>query len=96
MTPLKLRKQALTLESDLNRLALRAGFQGLRDTRTWAGSMKRGRGAIARWGLVLAPLFAVVTAVGLRRTSRLFGLAVRVLGAVRDAIGNGRPNAVRF
>lgn len=86
MTPLKLQRQALALESDLNRLALRAEFQQLRDARTWAGFMKRSGRELAPWALALAPLFGVVAALGLRRTVRLFGSAARVIGAARKGI----------
>lgn len=83
MTPRELQRQALALESDLNRLALRAELRQLRDARTWAGFMKRSGRELAPWALVLGPLFGAVAAVGLRRTVRLVGSVARAIKATR-------------
>ncbi len=86
MTPLKLQRQTLALESDLNRLALRAELRQLRDARICAGFMKRSGRELAPWALVLAPLFGVVAAVGVRRTVRLVGSVARAIRAARKGI----------
>jgi len=86
MTLLKLQRQTLALESDLNRLALQAEFRQLRDARTWAGFMKRGGRELAPWAFALVPLFGVVAALGLRRAGRLFGSVARVINAARKGI----------
>ncbi len=86
MTPLELQRQALALESDLNRLGLRAELRQLRDARTWAGFMKRSGRELAPWALVLGPLFGAVAALGLRRAGRLFGSVARVINAARKGI----------
>jgi hypothetical protein len=95
MTALKLQKQSLLLESDLNRLAVRADLQYLRSAGTWVGFLQRAEREIAPWGLVLAPLGGVVAALGLRRTVRLFGSVARVLRAARPMIHTGRGLAAR-
>jgi len=64
MTALQLHKKTLVLESDLNRLALRAECERLRE----AGSLiKDVRRQITPWALVLAPLAGVALALRLRR-----------------------------
>jgi len=98
MTPLKLQKQALVLESDLNRLALHAELRQLRAVRTWANFLKHSGREMAPWALVLAPVGGVVVALGPRRTVRLVGLVTTVIRAVRGMIKSGcslvaRPDA---
>jgi hypothetical protein len=86
MTAFKLQKRTLLLESDLNRLAVRADLQHLRAAGTWVGFLRRAGREIAPWGLVLAPLAGVVAALGLRRTVRICSSVGRVLRKAHDMI----------
>jgi hypothetical protein len=86
MTAFKLHKRTLLVESDLNRLALRAEVQHLRAARKWMGFIQHPGRKLAPWALLLAPLAGVVLGLGIRRTARLFGSAVRVIKATRALI----------
>lgn len=60
MKELEVRKQALLMESELNRLALQADCDRLTSIRN----------AVKPWAFWLAPLAGVAVAVGLRKQSR--------------------------
>ena len=95
MTPLKLQKRTLVLESDLNRLSLQAELQHLRSARTWTSLIKlRGR-EMAPWALALTPLAGVAIALGVRRTARLVRSTTRVIRATRGMMQTGRALAAR-
>ena len=94
VTPLKLQKQTLVLESDLNRLTLQAELHDLRSACTWPSLIKGPGREIAPWALALAPLVGVVVALGFRRTARLVA-AASVMRAARDMIQTGRALAAR-
>jgi hypothetical protein len=93
MTALKLQKRTLLLESDLNRLTLRAELQHLRAPRTWTGFLQHPGRQAAPWAFVVAPLVGVVLALGIRRTARPFGSAIRIVKAARLMIQTGRALA---
>jgi hypothetical protein len=67
MKTLQLRKQALLLESDLNRLRLRAELGQLREAADLTSNLKRLAERIGPWAMTLAPLAGIVAALGLRR-----------------------------
>ena len=65
---LNVQKQALVLESDLNRLALRAELQSLRSATAWVGTATRTSREFTPLLLLLAPLAGFLVARGFRRT----------------------------
>lgn len=69
MTELQLRKKALLLESDLNRLRLRAEIENLREAGDWTRHLHRLRQKLGPWAMVLAPLTGVAAALSFRRSS---------------------------
>lgn len=69
MTALQLSKKTLLLESDLNRLRLRAELQQLREAADLAQNLKILPRRFGPWALALAPLAGIVAALGLRRSS---------------------------
>lgn len=76
LSPLALRKQALILESDLNRLALRAELGELRAATAWVGEAAQTGRKFAPWLLLLAPVAGFLLVRNLRRSeSRLGRLA---------------------
>ncbi len=80
MTALQLRKQCLLLESDLNRLRLRAETERLRKAVDWVSRIEEEtRRQIAPWAQALAPLAGVALALGLRRSRPGGGVLSRVL-----------------
>jgi len=83
MTALQLRKKALLLESDLNRLTLRAECERLREATGWVQDLRR---QIKPWALVLAPLAGVALALGLRRSSSGLGLLAKTLAIAPSLI----------
>ena len=84
MTALELRKQALLLESDLNRLTLRAECERLLEA---AGHVQELRRQIKPWTMVLAPLAGVALALGLRRARSGVGLLAKALVIAPSLIG---------
>jgi len=79
MTTLQLHKKALVLESELNRLALKAECERLREVAGWLRSIKDARLQITPWALVLAPLAGVALALRLRRPASAAGFLSRAL-----------------
>lgn len=77
---LQLRKQALVLESDLNRLALDAEWQHLRAASTWMGEAAQIHSQVRPWLLLLAPLGGILAARGVRHSKGMLG---RLLAAVK-------------
>ena len=69
---LHLQKQALLLESGLNRLALQAEIQSLRSATSWVGDATRASREFAPLLLVLAPLSGFLLARGSRRSGSWF------------------------
>jgi hypothetical protein len=56
VTDLEVRKRALLLESQLNRLTLRAECGQLRDALSWAGCVKEAQRQLGPWLWGLAPV----------------------------------------
>ncbi len=79
MTALQLRKKTLVLESELNRLALQAECERLREAAGWLSWIKDARHQITPWALVLAPLAGVALALRLRRPASADGFLSRAL-----------------
>ncbi len=71
MRALQLRKRALLLESELNRLTLSTQFQNLPRWPGWTESLVNARRVAGPWLRVLAPVGGVVLALGICRASRL-------------------------
>jgi hypothetical protein len=64
--PLQLQKQALILESDLNRLAMQAEWQNLRQAGRRLTQPAQALGNVNLWLLLLAPVAGFLAARGLR------------------------------
>jgi hypothetical protein len=79
MTALQLRKKALVLEGELNRLALQAECERLREAAASLRWTKGARNQITRWAPVLAPLAGVALALRLRRPASADGFLSRAL-----------------
>jgi hypothetical protein len=77
ITALQLRKKALMLESDLNRLRLRAEIEQLHEAADITRNLKMLGERIGRWGTVLAPLAGL--AFGLRGSSEGGGFLRKTL-----------------
>lgn len=69
MTALELRKKALLLESDLNRIKLSGEIEQLRQASDITQNLKALGQRIGPWKLALAPLAGLAVAMGLRRSS---------------------------
>ena len=69
MTALELRKKALLLESDLNRLRLGAELQQLREAADITQHIRLLPHRLGPWAKALVPLAGLVAALGLRRAS---------------------------
>jgi hypothetical protein len=80
MMALRARKKALTLESDLNRLRLRAEVNNLWEAGAFARKLKF-VGRFGKWGWALVPLAGVIGALGLGRSSMAGGVLGRALAA---------------
>lgn len=80
LTTLRLHRQALLLESDLNRLTFAAECRRLRQATSWLGGLADARRRFAPVALMLAPLAGVAMALGLRRSSAGTGLLTWALG----------------
>jgi hypothetical protein len=78
MIALQTRKEALLLESDLNRLRLRAEVNNLRELANFSKHLHR----FGSWGKVVAPLAAVVVALGVGRSMVARGLLRKAVVAV--------------
>jgi hypothetical protein len=63
------RKQALILESALNRLTLRNDWQNVRSAAAWAGQAVETGRKLRPWLLLLAPLAGFLAVRSLRRPS---------------------------
>ena len=82
LNELQLRKQALLLESDLNRLALRVEWDRLGEVGKWAGRIAEVRNFITPWTRLLAPMAGVALALGLRRRSGWFGFLSKAAAVI--------------
>lgn len=80
ITELQLRKQALVIESDLNRLALQTEWQRVRAATDWISQAGQLVQKVNPWLAVLAPLLGVLTARTLQREGGVVG---RVLGLLK-------------
>jgi hypothetical protein len=69
MTALQLRKKALLLESDLNRLRLRADIEQLHEATDITRNLRNLGERIGPWIKTLAPLAGIMAAFSLRRRS---------------------------
>jgi hypothetical protein len=79
LADLDLQKQALVLESDLNRVALQAEVQSLRSSTAWVNDVTSASRELAPLLVFLAPIVGFFLARGSRRShswlSRLMALA---------------------
>jgi hypothetical protein len=79
LADLDLQKQALLLESDLNRVTLQAEVQSLRSATAWVNDVTSASRGLAPLLVVLAPLSGFLLARGSRRSDswlrRLMALA---------------------
>ena len=72
----RLQKQALVLESSLNRHALQAEFQNLRSATAWMSSATRAPRQVAPLLVVLAPVAGFLLVRSFRRPESLFNRLV--------------------
>jgi hypothetical protein len=93
LTELQLRKQALLLESDLNRLALYVECERLSKVGSWAGRIADVRKILGPWALLLAPLAGVALALGLRRRSGWLGSLTKAVALIGPLIQLWRARA---
>ena len=77
---LQLRKRALVIESDLNRLALRTEWQHVRDALGWVNHVAGFWRQANPWLVLLAPLAGVLTA---RTIGGEGGVFSRLLGMLK-------------
>ena len=77
---LNLQKQALLLESSLNRLALQAEFRNLRSATAWVSEVTRASRGLSPLLLLLAPVAGFLLARGSRQSDSWLG---RVVAAVK-------------
>lgn len=95
MTELQLRKRALLLESDLNRLMLHGACNRLGHVGSRAGPLKGLQGHIGPWALRLAPLAGMTLVLGLRRRSRWFSSLSQVIAFFTPFIRYWRAQKAR-
>jgi hypothetical protein len=86
LTELNVRKQALLLESDLNRLTLQLQCEHLRQTRNWLTSIGGGPRKLGFWVVTLAPLAGLAMTLGMRRSRRLFGSLATAVAVAKPLI----------
>jgi hypothetical protein len=86
LTELQLRKEALLLESHLNRLALCAECKRLSEVGSWVGRIAGARNLIRPWASLLAPMAGVALALGLRRRSGWLGFLTKTVAAIAPLI----------
>ena len=79
LSPLQLRKQALLLESHLNRAALQGQVQDLRASTQWVGEAAAACRKLSPWLLLLAPVAGILTVRSLGRPRSVIGRLVSVL-----------------
>ena len=84
MSALQSRKEALLLESDLNRLRLRAEFNNLREGASILNRLRR----FGSWASVLGPVAGIIVTLVLKRTFPAGGLLRKALA--------GAPGLVRL
>lgn len=90
---LQLRKQALLLQSGLNRLTIQFELERLREVGTLLGMVKGGPGRFKRWALVCAPIAGLATALGFRRSRKLVGSIAMLLPVIKPLIRFWRASA---
>ena len=96
MTALELRKKALLLESDLNRLRLRAELQQLREATDLTQQLKHLPQRFGLWGKALVPLAGIVAAFGLRRAAARGGLVGTIVSMAPSVIRLWRAFSAGF
>jgi hypothetical protein len=96
LTGLRLRKQTLVLESDLNRMALRSEWEVLRTAGSWMGLFGRKEGGAARWPFVVTPLAGVLVALGFQRSRRLLGYISTIFMVLKPFIRFWRSDVSRY
>ena len=95
LTNLDLQKQALVLESGLNRFALQAEVQSLRSATSWVNDVTGASRELAPLLVVLAPIAGYLLARGSRRSdswlNRLMAMArgISILRSSRERIPAG-------
>ncbi|HTV39527.1 MAG TPA: hypothetical protein VMF08_03055 [Candidatus Sulfotelmatobacter sp.] len=82
ITELQTRKQALLLESDLNRLRLRAEFNNLREGANFLKRLRR----FGSWTSMLGPVAAVIITIVLKRSFPGAGLLRKALAGAPELI----------
>jgi len=83
---LQLRKQALLLQSGLNRLTIQFEFERLRQLGSLLGVMNGGSGGLKRWALALAPMAGVAAALGFRRSRKALGSLATLITIIKPLI----------
>jgi hypothetical protein len=78
MMALQMRKKGLLLESDLNRLRLRAEWNNLRELGGFATKLKK-LGRFGMWPLALGSLGGIAAALGLGRSVLAGGILRKIL-----------------
>jgi len=97
---LNLQKQALLLESSLNRAALQAEIRRLRTATTWVREATSVSRELAPWLTLLAPVAGFLVARRARRSASWFGRVVTVVKWIGPLYGlwkrfaSGRNEAV--
>ncbi len=86
MTALQLRKKALLLESDLNRLTLHVECARLGTLAGWLGCVSEAPHRLTPWLWVVAPLAGMAVALGLRRSSSGASFLTRALAAAPSLV----------
>ena len=84
LAELKLRKRALIVESDLNRLRLRTDLADLRAAASWLTSLSAASRKFAPWLRILAPLAGLLMGRRATPTGSLFGRILRTAGWARS------------
>jgi len=81
LAELELRKRALVIESELNRLALQNDWQRMRDATQWVGQLTQWWRQANPWITLLAPIAGAMTARTMVRQEG--GIVSRTLGLLR-------------
>ncbi len=83
---LQARKQALLLESRLNRLALQAEWQDLRAATGWVADAAQACRTVKPWLLLLAPVAGVLLGRGFLRSNGLLSRLVGLFKLIRPLL----------
>lgn len=89
---LQTRKQALLLESDLNRLRLRAELNNLREGASFLKRLRR----IGSWTSILGPVAGIIVTLVVKRTFPTAGLFRKVLAGAPELVQLWRSFSTLF